>query len=224
MAKVSAIVSAYFSAEYIEGRIENLLAQDPQPEVIVVCAAGSEDARIVQGRKDVVAILTPDIPTIYKAWNIAIQAATGDYVTNANSDDRLYPGALKVLARALDENPDVAVVYADDDIVRTIGGDPVNRHEWIEGDLETLRQVCFIGPMPMWRKSLHDKYGYFDVAMKSAGDYEFWLRVGSQGEQFRHIPRAIGAYLKRRDSAERREPLRSLWETARARSRYMEAR
>lgn len=222
MSKVSAIVSAYFSPEYLQGRIDNLLAQDPKPEVVVVCADGSEDARIVRGRKDVVAILTPDIPTIYKAWNIAIQAATGDYVTNANTDDRLYPGALKLLARALDENPDIAVAYGDDDIVLAAGGDPVNRHEWIEGDFEMLKQVCFVGPMPMWRKSLHEKYGYFDAAMKSAGDYEFWLRVASDGGRFLHLPRAIGAYLKRRDSAERREPLRTLWETARARSRYAE--
>lgn len=221
MAKVSAIVSAYFAADYIEGRIENLLAQDPKPEVIVICAAGSEEARIVACRKDVVAIYTPDNPTIYAAWNIAIQAATGDYVTNANSDDRLYPGALKLLARVLDES-DAAVAYADTDIVREIGGDPVNRHEWIDGDFEILKQVCFIGPMPMWRRSLHQKYGYFDRTMKSAGDYEFWLRLASQGETFKHIPRAIGAYLKRRDSAERREPLRTLWETARARSRYAE--
>lgn len=224
MAKVSAIVSAYFSAQFLEGRIENLLAQDPQPEVIVVCADDSEDARLVRGRKDVVAIYTPDIPTIYKAWNIAIQAATGDYVTNANTDDRHYPGAMKILSRALDENPDVALVYADDDIVREIGGDPVNRHCWIDGDFEILKQVCFVGPMPMWRRSLHDKHGYFDGAMRSAGDYEFWLRAASKGERFMHIPRSIGAYLLRRDSAERRESLRTLWETARARSRYMEAR
>jgi glycosyltransferase involved in cell wall biosynthesis len=220
MASVTAIVSAYFSAEFLEGRIKNLLAQMPRPEVIVVCQEGSEDARLARDRRDVTVIHTANVPTIYAAWNLAVQAAQGDYLTNANSDDRHYPGALATLSRALDEHPDVALVYADDDIVREVGGDPVNRHQWIEGDFDVLRQVCFLGPMPMWRKSLHDKYGLFDESMKVAGDYEFWLRVASRGETFLHLPRAIGAYAMRSDSAERRESLRTIWETARARSRY----
>jgi glycosyltransferase involved in cell wall biosynthesis len=224
MSKVTAIISAYFAEEYLKGRIENLLAQDPRPEVIVVCAFQSQEAEIVQtvigSGREIAVVFTIGIPTIYEAWNLAIEIATGDYITNANSDDRLYPGALKILSRALDENPEIAIAYGDDDIVNEIGGDPVNRHQWIEGDLDVLRQVCFLGPMPMWRKSLHDKYGVFDEAMKSSGDYEFWLRMASRGERMKHIPRAIGAYLKRKDSVERRESLRTIWETARARSRY----
>lgn len=222
MHKVSAIVSAYFSAAFLAGRIDNLLDQDPQPEIVAVCQEGSEDARILRGRKDVTVIYTANIPTIYQAWNLAIRQAQGDYLTNANTDDRHYTGALGLLARALDEHPEISVVYGDNDIVREIDGDPVNRHQWIDADLPTLRQVCCVGPMPMWRRALHDEYGYFDAEMHSAGDYEFWLRLASGGARFLHLPRAVGAYMKRRDSAERRESLRTLWETARARSRYAE--
>ena len=222
MSTVTAIVSAYYSAPFLEGRIQNLLDQDPRPMIIVVCQQGSEDARILRGRKDVIVLYTADVPTIYSAWNLAIRAAQGDYLTNANTDDRHYPGALSILATALDQHPEAAVAYADDDIVRQIGGDPVNRHQWIEGDFDTLRQACFVGPMPMWRRHLHDRYGLFDEAMHSAGDYEFWLRVARQGERFLHLPRAVGAYTRRSDSAERRESLRTIWETARARSRYTE--
>jgi len=75
----------------------------------------------------------------------------------------------------------------------------------------------------MWRGSLHKKYGMFDAEMKSAGDYEFWLRLASVGERFVHIKRVCGAYLRREDSVERREPLRTIWETARARTKYQEA-
>jgi len=219
MGTVTAIVSAYHAIKYLEGRIDNLLSQNPIPQVVVVAQAGSMECSIA-GDWPVTLLQTAGIPTIYQAWNEAIKEARNDYIVVANSDDRFYPGALEVLADDLDANPHFALCYADCDVVHSIGGDPVNRYQWAEGGFEELLEVCFVGPMPMWRRSLHYTYGYFDEAMKSAGDYEFWLRITKQGERLHHIKRSVGAYLARRDSAERREPLRTIWETARARSRY----
>lgn len=234
--KISAIVSAYFAEAYLEGRLRNLLTQEPLPEIVVVCQRGSREediARDVLGVRTERAaddetvdlhqvILTEDIPTIYKAWNIGIEAAHGEYLTNANSDDRLYPGALAALAEILDTKKHAGVAYFDVDVVNEIGGDPIGRYEWLEGGLETLLAGCFLGPMPLWRKSLHAVHGLFDAEMHSAGDYEFWLRLAKAGVSFQRIPRALGAYLARDDSAEKRHRLRSVWEQARAKSRYRE--
>lgn len=222
MGKVSCIISAYYAEQYIEGRIQNLLAQKPTPEIIVVCQRGSAEHLKACEFEAVKVVLTDDIPTIYAAWNLGIQAATGDYVTNSNSDDRLYPGALAKLAAALDANKKYSVAYADADVVEQIGGAPVSRYEWAEGGIEQLLVGCFIGPMPMWRRSLHDKHGYFDGEMQSAGDYEFWLRLAKAGVKFFHLREVCGAYLKRDDSAEHRFKLRSIWEQARAQGRYRE--
>lgn len=224
--KVSCIVSAYFAEAFIEGRIENLLEQtEVEFEVLVACMEGSAEHEILKRFGDAITLVTTsEIPTIYATWNELIQLATGEYITNSNSDDRLYPGALYVLSKALDDNPEVGIVYANTDIVRQLEGDPVNRHLWIEGGMFELIHGCFVGPMPMWRKSLHEVYGLFDTEMKSAGDYEFWLRVVSRGIKMKHLNYVVGAYLRRPDSAERREGLRTIWETARARSRYVDWR
>ena len=219
---VTAIISAYFATEFLQGRIENLLHQDPRPEIIVVCQVISPEWKIATDFSQVKIAGTIDIPTIYQAWNLAIENATGEYITNANSDDRLYPGALKYLAEALDHNPSLGVVYANADIVEEIGGAPFSRMELMEGGFDDLLMQCFIGPMPMWRKELHESHGLFDAKMHSAGDYEFWLRLMKAGVQFQHVRRTIGAYLWRVDSAERRQRVRTLWESARARSRYRE--
>ena len=48
--------------------------------------------------------------------------------------------------------------------------------------------TCLPGPRPVWRKSLHDRYGYFDESYISAGDMEMWLRAATQGSQFQKIP------------------------------------
>lgn len=224
MVRVSAIVSAYYAEEYLEGRLDNLLAQSEQPEIVVVCQKDSAEHRIATLMlvKAPVhrLVLTDNIPTIYEAWNQAIQFSTGKYITNANSDDRLYPGALMRMANTLEQNPDCGLVYSNVDIVEEIGGKPTGCYRWAEGDFDVLMKGCFMGPMPMWRKSLHDKYGLFDAEMHIAGDYEYWLRLANGGEKFYHINDALGAYLKRKDSAEHREELRAVWETARARGKY----
>lgn len=221
MTKVSCIVSAYFAEEYIEGRLENLLAQKPQPEIVVVCKDGSAEHKAALKFKGIKLVLTPDIPTVYAAWNLGIEKTTGEYLTNSNSDDRLYPSALAKLAQALDDHPEAAVAYSNADVVEAIGGEIKSRYEWAEGGLENLvNQGCFLGPWPMWRTSLHEKYGYFDAEMHSAGDFEFWMRIAAGGETFYHVKQVTGAYLNRSDSTEHRLKLRSSWEQARARGRY----
>lgn len=223
MRQVAAIVSAYYAEKFLQGRIENLLEQNPVPLVVVVCQANSPEEEIALrfNRSDDIRVVTTEfVPTVYAAWNIGIQFSESKYIVSANSDDRFYPGALHLLAKTLDKYPDYALAYADVDRVKEIGGEPFSRFEWAEGGLEELLQGCFLGPMPMWRRSLHDKYGVFDSTFTSAGDYEFWLRLAAAGEKFRKIHAVCGAYLERKESVEHRSPLRSSWETARARALY----
>lgn len=198
---VSAIVSAYYAKDFIRARLDNLFSLDPRPEVIVVAQHGSVEAEIAK-TYDVTWILTPDIPTIYAAWNMAIKAANGDYITNANCDDIVYPGSYAHMEDALEFNKDIAIIYGDNHINNGI---IQTTHRRNYGDYEFLKTCCFVGPMPMWRISLHDKYGYFNEDFNICGDYEFWLRVASHGEFIHHTTHIIGEYRKRQESIEHRD-------------------
>lgn len=223
MSRVTAIVSAYHAESYLDGRLQNLTSQDEKPEIIVICRIGSEEQNIAS-RHEIDIITTAGIPTVYEAWNIGVKSASGKYLTNANSDDRLYPGALKRMADILDKESTYGVVYTDIDVVTDIDGEPVRRFNWMEGGVKELLSGCFLGPMPMWRKSLHDRFGMFDETYASAGDYEFWLRLAKSGVKFFKIRDYVaGAYLDRQNSVEKREPLRSLWEANNIRMKYREA-
>ena len=46
----------------------------------------------------------------------------------------------------------------------------------------------------MWRRSLHERFGRFDPSFRSAGDYEFWLRISGQAK-FLHVPQVLGLFL-----------------------------
>jgi hypothetical protein len=222
----SAIISAYFAKEFLEGRLANLAQQSTVPEIVLVCKQRSveEEIAICFGADNPQVTLkilrTPGVPTVYEAWNLGIKACTGTFVTNANSDDRLRPRALEEMEKALVRSPRYAVVYGNQEIVERLDGPVINTFEWLEGGFPELMTGCFLGPMPLWRKSLHDKYGYFDESLRVAGDYEFWLRLASAGEKFMHMRAIVGTYLQREDSVEHKQALRAVWETAQVRARY----
>lgn len=219
--KVTAIISAYYAEKYLERKIENLLSQSLIPQIMVVAKRGSKEEAIA-GVYGLAPILTDDIPTVYSAWNLGIQASDGEFITNANSDDVHYEGAIEKLANTLEKEKHYAMAYFNVDRIESLE-DPktIGRFEWGEGGLKELYwNGCFLGPMPMWRRSLHEKYGLFDGVFHTAGDYEFWMRLAAGGEKFFHIKQVLGAHLERADSLEHRSGLRSTWESAKARAEY----
>jgi GT2 family glycosyltransferase len=228
MAKVTAILSTYFDLQYLQGRLDNLAEHELHPELIIVHEKGAKEAGVIEQwqyensdyRGSVQILVTDGIPTLYSTWNDAIKIAEGEYITNTNTDDRLYPGALQKMIDILDANPDYGVVYPNVHRLEKIDSEPFGQFDFAEGDFDLLLNGCFLGPMPMWRRSLHDEYGYFDGDYHSSGDYEFWLRLALGGVKFYHIREVLGAYLDRKESVEHRQPNRTVWETARARSRY----
>lgn len=214
---VSAIVSAYYAEDYLLDRILNLQQQVPLPEIIVVAQKGSKEAEIAQAH-DVMWILTPDIPTIYAAWNMAIKASNCDYITNANCDDFTYRGAYARMEQVLNDSSDIALVYGDEYVIREDSS--VYLKSRLEGSYHILKNKCFVGPFPMWRKSLHEKYGYFDESYQVAGDYEFWLRIASHGEQFCHLRESLGDYYVSPQSAEHRDQSLAIAENIKVRNLY----
>jgi glycosyltransferase involved in cell wall biosynthesis/Tfp pilus assembly protein PilF len=211
---VSAIVSVYQAERFIRGCLEDLENQTiaRQMEIIVIDSASPQNEAAVvrefQARFDNIRYIRTDVrETVYAAWNRGVRAARGKYVTNANADDRHMPDAFAVMSRTLDENPDVALVYADCIITdrenETFDAcTPAGAYRWLEWDRQRLLQDgCFMGPQPMWRRCVHAEYGDFDASLVTSGDYEFWLRI-SQTHAFRHIPRFLGLYLRSPGSVE----------------------
>jgi glycosyltransferase involved in cell wall biosynthesis len=223
MPKVTAIVSAYYAKRFIASRLANLMEQTLVPEIIVVCQAGSDEESVARKCCGARTILTPGIPTIYDAWNIGIAKATGEYICNANSDDLYAPDGIEEMANALDEHRDCAVVYGDCWRAEKYQDSAVGRMNRRTGGYPELLAGYFVGPMPMWRKSLHEKYGVFDDQMRICGDYEFFLRIAAYGEKFYRLDRIVGTYLRRADSAEHANPILLKMETKLVQERYGKA-
>lgn len=213
---VSAIVSMYNSQRFIRGCLDDLVGQTlfkkGELEIVVVNSGSqqNEDAvvRELQQKYDNIKyIRTDQRETVYQAWNRGIKTATGKYITNANTDDRLREDAYERKIQILENNPHIGVIYAD----QWISEVPNEKFRdckkergliWPEFFPELGISVCIFGSQPMWRRDLHEKYGLFDERFKSAGDFEFWSRVSDKVE-CRHIPDFLGVYYSNPDGIEK---------------------
>jgi glycosyltransferase involved in cell wall biosynthesis len=229
---VTAIVSTFKSERFLRGCLEDLEAQTiaDRLEIIVVDSHSPQNERAIveefQKRyRNIVYIRTQERETVYGAWSRGARAARGKYLTNANTDDRHRADAFEILARTLDENPDVSLAYADclitpheNETFET--GNPTGVYNWLDFNAQDLwTKGCFCGPQPMWRREVHAEHGYFDEQMISAGDYEFWLRL-AQNRKFLHVRQVLGLYLKSPTSVEHANREVGAREVKLARERY----
>jgi|TARA_X000001388_G_scaffold18010_1_gene11248 glycosyltransferase involved in cell wall biosynthesis len=200
--KVSIITSVYDGDEYIEQFLENITSQTifkDKCELLLIDAnsPGNEEKVIQKYIKkfpdNIIYKKLDEDPGIYGVWNIGVELATGEYLTNANLDDRKSGDSLERHAAALMMAEDVDLVYSDM-LITELPNDtwnnsskPRQKYNMAEFSFDNLLRGNMPHAAPMWRKSMHDKYGTFDASYKSAGDWEMWLRSASQGSQFKKI-------------------------------------
>lgn len=244
MIKVSAIVSTYNSSRFIRGCLDDLLAQSlwqrGELEIVVINSGSQQDEayHLKQYLKQGIplTIITTLREPLYVAWNRGLRIAQGEYVTNANTDDRHHPLAYEQMATALDNNPSIGLVYADAFVTPTPNAtwdSPYDLNDqppypngvlgWPEFDPLLLLQYCYIGQAPMWRKSLHTQVGFFDESFMVAGDYELWLRMVACGVPMQRLPQILGLFYWHPDQLGRRQAQQSAMESRRAIWRHRKA-
>jgi glycosyltransferase involved in cell wall biosynthesis len=195
----------------LEDLVNQTLYEKGELEIIVVDSGSEQNERAVvrefqQKHRGIHYLRTERRETVYAAWNKGIKAASGRYITNANTDDRHRRDALEVMCNVLENDPDVGLVYADVIITETENETFENhtrtgQYQWPDFDRTALSVGCFIGPQPIWRKSLHTLCGYFDESFSASGDWEFWLRI-AEGAKFLHVREYLGLYLRSDKSLE----------------------
>jgi len=55
---------------------------------------------------------------------------------------------------------------------------------------------CLPGPMPLWKKHIHDVCGFFNQEeCDFADDWEMWLRAVDEGFIFKKVDKIVGLYM-----------------------------
>jgi hypothetical protein len=207
--KISIIGSVFNADEHIEGYLFDITSQTifaEKCELILINAnsPGSEEELIKKYIKkfpnNIIYKKLDYDPGIYAVWNMAINISKGEYLTNANMDDRKSPYSLEKHAKALFHYKNVDLVYSDSYVVNKAnlkwGNLPFNSKMYFFEQFSPMAMLRFNLPHnnPMWRRSLHDKFGNFNEVYRSASDWEFWLRCVCGGSKFKKLNEVLGVY------------------------------
>ena len=118
--KVSMIASLYKGGKFIRKFLDNIASQSifDVTELIII------DADLPEREWETIEEYQKTFPNIvykrfnyrigiYEAWNVGVELARGNYLTNANLDDLRRRDSIELQARMLDKNAEVDVVYQD---------------------------------------------------------------------------------------------------------------
>lgn len=183
---VSIVTPSFQQAAYLRTCIESVLAQSYQPIEYRVCDGGSTDGsvEVLEAYGPRVAWQSRPDNGQAEAINSGLRASRGEIVGFLNSDDVLRPNAVASAVGALAEHPEVDIVYGRATVIDA-SGQPLRPSPVQPFDSDVLVQHCFIAqPAAFWRRSLHDKIGWFAEEFDHTLDYEFWIRAMAAGAKF----------------------------------------
>lgn len=136
---------------------------------------------------------------IAAASNSALELAEGDFIALLDHDDVLAPHALFHVAKVLNENSELDLLYSDEDKLDRKGKrvEPTFKASW---DPEYFMSFMYIGHLAVYRRELVEQAGRFRVGFEGSQDYDLALRVTELTQQIAHIPEILYHWRKHPDS------------------------
>jgi hypothetical protein len=184
-------------AQIASAAVESLLAQIyPEWELCVVDDGYTLElraplAQTARGDSRIRLVTTDGGRTRADAKNEALQLARGEFVAMLDPEDELLPDALLEVARRLNAQRDLDLVYTDESCGDEDGGG--SRECMLKPDWSPtlLWGVMYVGRLLVVRRSLVLAVGGFDPAFESIEDYELVLRVAEATDRVEHVPRVL---------------------------------
>ena len=178
MKKISIIIATYNSEKTLEASLFSVINQKNLNTELIIIDGGSTDrtVNILEAHSQHLDyfISEPD-RGIYDAWNKGVAASTGHWISFLGSDDMLCPGILDKYEQAILENPMVDYISGKVQLINENGENLSvigNKYNW--NTFCTYMNVAHVASLH--NRKLYDTYGYYDLAFKICGDYEFLLR------------------------------------------------
>jgi glycosyltransferase involved in cell wall biosynthesis len=191
--KISIIVSSFNASSKLKVFL-NRLSMCPElltgeAEILLIDANSfSPDAHLAVGIADELGISLRSIRlhrriTIQEAWNYGILNARGEFLSFLGVDETIHPTALTELSQVLEHDQNVDWVMSNTIVTEVDGNGCFMKDVMIynrkDADVASpFLETCYVSYVGgMYRKNIHQKFGYYDPTFKGAGDTEFKSRV-----------------------------------------------
>lgn len=200
--KISIVTITYNSVRTLKETFESILAQSYRPiEYIIVDGCSTDGTiKIINQYQEIFKKHNIDVKFkserdagISDAFNKGIRQATGDIVGIINSDDKLAPNALEIIASTYKE--DVGVYYG-----KCIIFNDHNKEELVAIPKFSKKNTSLIVGMTIYHpatfvaKFIYDLYGVYDNTYKMCMDRELLLRLYCNGVKFLYINEVLACY------------------------------
>lgn len=208
--KVSVIVSLYNASEklnlFLTALKQQSLVQAGAVEIILVDSGSPDREKVVLEEfirtqpMNAVYARSAQRETIQAAWNRGIGLARAPYLVFLGVDETLYPETLGLLASEMDRSPEVDWVMGDSLVTRVetnglLKEDVMKYDRTGSGKDHAYLETCYLSWVGgMYRKSIHERFGYYDESFGAAGDTEFKNRILPH-IRVKFIPRTLGLFL-----------------------------
>ena len=121
--------------------------------------------------------------------NEAIKLVSGDYIAFINHNDTLSPFALYENVKCINEQPDVELIYSDEDqIIDNIRCNPVLKPDFAP---DSLRSNNYMAHFLVIKQKLLKQLGGFRSEYDGAQNYDLALRVSETTTKIHHIRKVL---------------------------------
>jgi glycosyltransferase involved in cell wall biosynthesis len=200
--KVTVIMPVFNREHLVRASIESVLQQTLPPSQFLVVNDGSSDgtAAVLESFRPRITILDQQNLGPYPARNLALKHAEGHYVAFLDSDDVWVTDKIEKQVSVLDDNPDVALVFSNGELLRDAPAKTNQPQSFFEVEapnrgtvFEALVHTNFIPQSSVLvRKSCFDETGpFFEIPL--AADYHKWLQI-SLRHRFEYIDEMLIRY------------------------------
>jgi glycosyltransferase involved in cell wall biosynthesis len=182
MTDTTAVVACFNYGEYLREAVDSLLRQEGGAPHVVVVDDGSTDPAThaaLDALPQEVEVVRQANAGLAAARNAGLAHVRTPFVLFLDADDRLAPGALDVMRRALAGNPSASFAYghhrffgAWNAVVRFPPYDPLR-----------LLDRHMIGSTTLARREVFDDTGGFDSQFGTFEDWELWLHALARGHR-----------------------------------------
>jgi glycosyltransferase involved in cell wall biosynthesis len=199
--KISIITATLNSGQFLQECIDSVLCQDDTSFEHIVVDGGSTDdtLQIARANRHLLVMERPGC-SIYEAWNIGLEFATGDLIGFCNSDDYYSPRALKLVRQAASARADAWMISGNAILfVRDAFGNKTVLAQFCDRAPNRLHfeDLDLFGPAPNARfftRDLIAKIGQFDTRFRLAADCAYLMEIAILRLPVTHVPEVIYWY------------------------------
>lgn len=209
MPTVSVLIPAYNVAPYIAKAIDSALGQSFADVEVIVVNDGSTDATAdVVGRyRDRIIYVEQENRGLAGARNAGLAVARGEFIALLDADDYWPADRLLVMVDALRSHPEAGWATSDSYLVEEENETSATAYGRAPGwgfrttdQAYWITQHNFIQIHSVIRKTMFDRHGIFDESLRSAEDWDLWIRFLFAGEKVILVPRPLAFYRLRSGS------------------------